>query len=135
MLFNSNIFIFGFSAGLLDWFLRICTRESRMGKDFSHACVFRILRLVEPDVRAADGRLPFSLNYWAGGQIQTAVAIENKTAVGAWQAFRGPGQPSAAWLFQVRNFLIDNVNMELGLTSFLHHIVLPLGFHFILFKG
>ena len=94
-----------------------------MGKDFSHACFFRILRLVEPGVRAADRQLPFSLIIGLEDKSRRPLPRTSRPVRAVASPLGVLANLALLGYFKYSNFLIDNVNMELG-THFVlssHH--------------
>ena len=133
MLFNSNVFIFVFLPVCLISFYALARINREWAKIFLTLASFVFYSWLNVEyVPLLAASIIF--NYWVGGQIQTAVAANQTRAVRVWQAFGVLANLALLGYFKYSNFLIDNVNTELGTHFVLHHIILPLGISFFTFQ-
>lgn len=133
MLFNSNVFIFGFLPACLIGFYSLARFSRQWAKAFLMLASFAFYGWWNVQyVPLLAGSVVF--NYWVGRQIQAAVTTNHITVVKLWRIFGIAANLGLLGYFKYTNFLIDNVNMALGTEFTFHHIILPLGISFFTFQ-
>ena len=133
MLFNSNIFVFGFLPACLIGFYGLGKLNREAAKLFLLLASFAFYGWTSVEyVPLLAGSIGF--NYLVGARIQTCVRKGYTRSATAWCSLGVLANVVLLVYFKYTNFLIDNVNVAFGTDFPLYHIILPLGISFFSFQ-
>ena len=133
MLFNSNIFIFGFLPTCLIGYYglaRLHRESAKLFLLFASFAFYGWSNLEYVPLLASS----IGFNYLVGGRIQTCFLKGYTRSATAWCSFGVLANLGLLVYFKYTNFLIDNVNIALGTDFTLRYIILPLGISFYSFQ-
>ncbi len=133
MLFNSNVFLFGFLPACLVGFYGLAKIDHRLAKTYLLlGSIFFYSWSNLQGLPLLAGSILF--NFYVGGRIQKFVH-EGKTVTGArWCSFGVFVNVAVLVYFKYTDFVVDNVNSVFGTDFIFRQIILPLGISFYTFQ-